>query len=420
MYGCSEQGSSPSPPTPAPAPTTNSAVWTQPSISLNATWEAVPDQRNLPNNPMHSYNSTTGATITDTTFGLNFSFDPAQYSVGNEIIVFRITIQRPDGEPSTISIPKFTKASGDTNDLRLASVGPTLTIPPPTGKSIFFDILSTATTQYGETVGIGFENPDEIGSFEIVVYIQAMGNNGIAGDLEQHTFTPYTPPEYARICGPTTNINALTMRLTSDFMEEVGYPNVYSATFNYPPTVASTAFSPDVPIRWTIPDSGGECATGEDAMYQVSLDFNFGPTIPATMVQPMGSDPNIIRDFTMTINQISGGPNNPIFQPSFEPTPDPTTIFNLENYYGGLEEPFQQGTFPVATTPPMQTINQLIGLDDGLLTFGTMFPSGSVNTSTASITFTGTLLCDAYGKQIELAEMGTPIEIPVSNFVALC
>lgn len=415
MYGCSSQESTP---TPAPAPTTNNAVWTQPSIGNNATWEALSEpQRNLPNNPMHSYNSTTGATITDTTFGLNFSFDPAQYSIGNEIVQFRITIERPEGEPSTTSIPKFTKASGDTNDLRLASVGPTLTIPPPTGKRIFFDILSTATTQYGETVGIGFENPDAIGSFKIVVYIQAMGNNGVEGEGEEYTFEPYTPPEYARICGPTTNIKAITMRLTSEIMEGVGYPSTYTATFNYPPTVASTPFSPDVPIRWVNPDDGF-CLTGEDAMYQVSLDFNFGPTIPATFVEPIGSDPNIIRDFTMTINQISGGQNNPIFQPRLDPTPDPTTVFNLENYYGGLEEPFQQGTFPVATTPPMQTINQLIELEDGLLTFGTMF--GSVNTSTASITFTGTLLCDAYGKEIELADMGTPIEIPVSNFVALC
>jgi len=409
IYGCSEQqGSSPPPPVPASAPSIKAVYWTQNSISNNSEWGRFDDKGN-PENPMYSVNSATGLKIADTTIEMRFEIDSTQYSVGNSITAFKVRIT--GDEKGGGSFPYFAGEKGQ----KLKELDLTLTplsLPAPTGKFYIFDLLSIVNSSGKQNITIDFENPDEIGAFTIEVQLQIMGDNGINGNEENYLFEPYIPPEYARICGPTTNIPQITMTLFSEEMESVGYPRSYTAIFEGGEEGESTPFVPDVPIRWVNPEDGF-CMTGEDARYQVRLSFNFGKTIPANMVQPVGDETNEIQEFKMTINQIEGGQNNPIWNPTLDPPPTSSnTVLTIDT----LSAPFTSIDYPISESPPQPSVNELFGFEDGLLTFGTM--AGTVNTSTASITFTGTLLCDAYGKEIELEELG--IVIPVSNFVALC
>lgn len=443
LTGCIQSGGAAAPATPSAAPSITKASWTQSSVGINSEW-TYDGGRNLPSKPMHTINSVDGSAVADTEVGLAFSIDSSLYSAGNVITELRIdfepsvtAVARQDAGIGTGALPTWNiNGIGATTSLRLVREGitPTLNLPAFSGKGVLnLDLLSLADTQYGGTNTVSFTNSTMLSSFNIVVYFQIMGDNGVAGNLLQHTFQPYDEwPNNPYIIGPTTYIPQVTMKL-KDWItqEEIGDPALteYTGIFNWDAGTATVPIqrADGSNVRHTHTHFDGSCMPGWD--WAIQLGWNFGTdehhaTIPSRI--PDGSEQiNSIANLTITIAHTSGSANLPFWGNSPEWSLDPFLVMTGFQGTDGHMAPFEYMVENNVTIIPIGAIPYLweelanIGLSveegDGVLTIG---GSRDATTSTATFTFGGTVV-DAYGQNVDLATLGTPITIP-ATFVQVC
>ena len=437
LTGCIQSGGAAAPATPSAAPSITKASWTQSSVGITSEW-TYNAGRNLPSKPMHTINSVDGSAVADTEVGLAFSIDSSLYSAGNVITELRIdfepsvnAIARQDAGIGTGALPTWNiNGIGATTSLRLVREGitPTLNLPAFSGKGVLnLDLLSLADTQYGGTNTVSFTNSTMLSSFNIVVYFQIMGDNGVAGDMLQHTFQPYDEwPSNPYIIGPTTYIPQVTMKLR-DWMtqQEIGDPALteYTGIFNW------DAGTPTVPIqradgsnvRHTHNLFDGSCQEGWT--WQIQLGWNFGTdshhaTIPA--IKPDGSEQiNYIENLTITIAHTSGSANLPQWAGAWSSSP---FLVMTGSLITGIPHQFpflymQENSVTIVPIGALQYLHEELELaeDDGVLEIG--YPRDAT-TSSANFTFGGTVV-DSYNQTVDLATLGTAITIP-ATFIQQC
>jgi len=448
LTGCIQSAGSPAPPSASAAPTLPTAHWEQPSASIVSQWE-YDAGLNLPSKPMHTQNSIDGSPITDTEFSLAFTIDAGLYSAGNEILDFRVDFQPSDATSAregaglgTGALPEFNvNGLGATTSLRLVSEGvtPTLNLPAlGRGSTVTFDILSLADTQYGGTTTISFTNSTMLSSFKILVYLQIMGDNGVAGLTLTHTFNPQDEwPDAPYILGPTTHIPQVTMKLkdwTSQLQGVDPSLTEYTGIFNWDAGIASVpikrADESAVRHKHNYVPPGGVGNPCEPLLlgYHLALGWDFGTasdsthyaTIPA--IKPDGNgNLNSIEELKITITHTSDPAethNLPKWGNAWGEG-EPPLIFNAFEMTGETYgAPFNYMLANNTTSVPVASqlyLHEMVGIneDDGILNF-----NGPLNSSsnTATFTFTGWLV-DSYNQNVQLASMGTPIQLS-TTFIA--
>tara|TARA_B100000927_G_scaffold268471_1_gene243269 strand:- start:3104 stop:4432 length:1329 start_codon:yes stop_codon:yes gene_type:complete len=436
LTGCIQSGGAAAPATPSAAPSITKASWTQSSVGISSEWNVG---SNLPSKPMHTINSVDGSAVADTAVGLAFSINTEHYSAGNEILELRVdfepsnnAVARENAGIGTGALPAWNiNGIGATTSLRLVREGltPTLNLPAISGKGVLnLDLLSLANTQYGGTNTVSFTNATMLSSFKITLYFQIMGDNGVAGNLLTHTFTPidewHNDPF---IIGPTTYIPQVTMKLR-DWMtqQEIGDPALteYTGIFNWDAGTATVpiqrADGSNVRHTHNLFD-GSSCQEGWT--WQIELGWNFGTdinhaTIPA-VIPDQSEQPNSINNLTITIAHTSGSANLPQWSAAWSSAPflvmNGSAITGIPHQF-----PFQFMIESSSTIVPIGAIAYLheeFGLneDDGVLEIG--YPRDAT-TSSATFTFGGTVV-DAYNQTVDLATLGTPITIP-ATFIQDC
>jgi len=316
MYGtCSGQEAASTPP-----PSATTVAWS--GSGFNTRWMSGMSGYNA---PLYSYNSLLSADIADQSLNVTIDFNGGSgYTEGNTITQFRISFSSDEGSPN---IPRFEgDVTGNQEQLDLADLGTTMTIPTLSGGRATFDILPLIIANGPDTVNkIGWNgNSDRVGTFRTLIKFACLDDAGVQYNFTQAIDESSEIPQI----GPTVLQPAITITISTV------QGGVSSVGTNTPST--QTAFTPPIPMT----HSGG--IPIDDYILTVAFAFDDNTYLSRNY----DGNENTLGELTLRVSPEGGGVNWEWFDGSRElivsdfnpdiPLADPpsTTSYNLNTFIG--------------------------------------------------------------------------------------